>query len=125
MGGACYVVPDSAKFVPRIFVLSSLAMEAKDGDKVVCRITAYPQGKAPNGKVIEILGRSGDFYAEELSIIRNYGLYEEFPADVEREAERVAAEKVKLNGRRDLRDRLIITIDGDDTRDIDDAISLE
>ena len=125
MGGACYVVPDSAKFVPRIFVPSSLAMEAKDGDKVVCRITAYPQGKAPNGKVIEILGRSGDFYAEELSIIRNYGLYEEFPADVEREAERVAAEKVKLNGRRDLRDRLIITIDGDDTRDIDDAISLE
>ena len=125
MGGACYVVPDSAKFVPRIFVPSSLAMEAKDGDKVVCRITAYQQGKAPNGKVIEILGRSGDFYAEELSIIRNYGLYEEFPADVEREAERVAAEKVKLNGRRDLRDRLIITIDGDDTRDIDDAISLE
>ena len=83
MGSACYVVPDSAKFVQRIFVPSSLAMEAKDGDKVVCRITAYPQGKAPNGKVIEILGRSGDFYAEELSIIRNYGLYEEFREEEE------------------------------------------
>ena len=125
MGGACYVVPDSARFVPRIFVPASLAMNAEDGDKVVCAITAYPQGKAPNGKVIEILGKSGDFYAEELSIIRNYGLYEQFPEEVEREAEEVAAQKISARGRRDLRGQLIITIDGDDTRDIDDAVSLE
>lgn len=124
-GGACYVVPDWSKFAPRIFVPSSLSMNAKQGDKVVCRITAYPHGKAPNGKVVEILGKGGDFYAEELSIIRNYGLYEQFPAEVERQAERVAAQKVVLGDRRDLRDTLTITIDGDDTRDIDDAVSLE
>lgn len=125
VGGACYVVPDSAKFVPRIFVPASLSLGAKQGDKVVCRITAYPHGKAPNGKVTEILGKSGDFFAEELSIIRNYGLYEEFPKEVEKQAESVAAEKVVLGKRRDLRGELTITIDGDDTRDIDDAVSLK
>ena len=125
VGGACYVVPDSSKFVPRIFVPTSLSLGAKQGDKVVCRITAYPHGKAPNGKVTEILGKSGDFFAEELSIIRNYGLYEEFPKEVEKQAESVAAEKVVLGKRRDLRGELTITIDGDDTRDIDDAVSLK
>ncbi len=125
VGGACYVVPDSSKFVPRIFVPASLSLGAKHGDKVVCRITAYPHGKAPNGKVTEILGKSGDFFAEELSIIRNYGLYEEFPKEVEKQAESVAAEKVVLGKRRDLRGELTITIDGDDTRDIDDAVSLK
>ncbi len=125
VGGACYVVPDFSKFVPRIFVPTSLSLGAKQGDKVVCRITAYPHGKAPNGKVTEILGKSGDFFAEELSIIRNYGLYEEFPKEVEKQAESVAAEKVVLGKRRDLRGELTITIDGDDTRDIDDAVSLK
>ena len=125
VGGACYVVPDFSKFVPRIFVPTSLSLGAKQGDKVVCRITAYPHGKAPNGKVTEILGKSGDFFAEELSIIRNYGLYEEFPKEIEKQAESVAAEKVVLGKRRDLRGELTITIDGDDTRDIDDAVSLK
>ena len=124
-GGACYVIPDSAKFAPRIFVPASLAAEAKDGDKVVCMITAYPRGKAPNGKVTEILGRAGDFFAEELSIIRNYGLYEQFPEEAVREAERAARDKICPDGRRDLRGELTITIDGDDTRDIDDAISIK
>ena len=124
VGGACYVVPDSAKFAPRIFVPAALAMNAQSGDKVVCMITAYPHGKAPNGKILEILGKSGDFYAEELSIIRNYGLYEQFPKEVERQAESVAAEKVALSRRRDLRGELTITIDGEDTRDMDDAVTL-
>lgn len=125
MGGACYVVPDHSKFAPRIFVPASLTMGAKVGQKVVCAITAYPEGKAPNGKILEILGEGGDFYAEELSIIRNYGLYEEFPDEVIRQAENVSAEKISLDGRRDLRGELTITIDGDDTRDIDDAVSLK
>ncbi len=125
IGGACYVIPDQTRFAPRIFVPSSLSLGAENGDKVVCRITAYPHGKAPNGKVIEILGKSGDFYAEELSIIRNYGLYEEFPKDVVKQAESVATEKIEKGGRRDLRGELTITIDGDDTRDIDDAVSLK
>lgn len=125
VGSACYVIPDSAKFAPRIFVPSSLSLDAKDGDKVACKITSYPHGKAPGGKVVEILGKAGDFFAEELSIIRNYGLYEEFPPEVEREAERVAGARIVAGNRRDLRGELTITIDGDDTRDIDDAVSVK
>ena len=125
MGGACYVIPDSAKFAPRIFVPAALSMNAQAGDKVVCRITAYPDSKAPNGKVVEILGRGGDFYAEELSVIRNYGLYEEFPKEVEREAAEAAKEVIAVGRRRDLRGLFTVTIDGEDTRDIDDAVSIE
>jgi ribonuclease R len=76
------------------------------------------------GKIVEILGEGGDFYTEELSIIRSYGLNETFPAPVEKQAEEVAKEQVTPFGRVDLRDTLTITIDGEDTRDIDDAVSL-
>ncbi len=124
-GSACYVIPDQAKFAPRIFVPSSLTGGARRGDKVVCRITAYPHGKAPNGKVIEVLGRGGDFYAEELSVIRNYGLYENFSREAEKQADAVSRQQIKTDGRRDLRGELTITIDGDDTRDIDDAVTLK
>lgn len=70
------------------------------------------------------MGEGDDFFAEELSIIRSYKLREEFPPGVEREAERQAARKISaedLADRKDLRDALIVTIDGEDTRDIDDA----
>ncbi|MCD8372582.1 MAG: ribonuclease R [Clostridia bacterium] len=124
-GGAYYVIPDRARFAQRIFIPKDLTLNAKDGDKVAAMITSYPHGKAPGGKVIEILGEEGDFYAEELSIIRSYGLYKEFPKEVERQAAQVAKEPVTLGERRDLRDEFTITIDGDDTRDIDDAVSLK
>jgi len=119
-----YVYPDNPK-LPCVFVPSSLLGKANDGDKVVCGIISYHKTKAPGGKIIEILGRSGDFDCEENSIIRSFGLSEEFPEDVLLEAEEVAGADVVLGGRRDLRELLIITIDGEDTRDIDDGVSLE
>lgn len=121
---SCYVYPDNLK-QPKVFIPLSSALGAKDGDKVVCEITAYPKGKAPGGEIIEILGEEGNLDIEELSIIRSYGLEEEFPEPVLDEARKVAAEKITLNGRKDFRDKLIITIDGEDTRDIDDGVSLE
>ncbi|MCD8040032.1 MAG: ribonuclease R [Clostridia bacterium] len=124
-GGAYYVLPDRARFAPRVFIPNTLTLNAQPGDKVVTQITSYTQGKAPGGKVIEILGEEGDFFAEELSIIRSYGLYKEFPKEVERQAAEVAKEPVVTDGRKDLRSLFTITIDGDDTRDIDDAVSLE
>ncbi len=99
-------------------------MGARTGEKVVAEITSYPKNKAPGGKVTEVLGEEGDFETEELSIIRSYGLEEEFPDRVLKEAQSVSAEKVVLGNRRDLRNELIITIDGEDTRDIDDGVSL-
>ena len=116
--------PDDIK-MPEVAIPLSLSMNAKDGDKVVCEITAYPKRSYPKGKVVEILGKSGDFEVEELSIIRAHGLYEEFSEEVLAEAKRVSQEEIVLGNRKDLREKLIFTIDGADTRDIDDGVSLE
>lgn len=122
---AGYVLPDDKHFDSDVYVPLSLCMNAKPGDKVVAEITSYPKNAMVGGKIVEILGESGDFYTEELSIIRSYGLIEEFPAEVERAAEEVARQPITPGKRRDLRNLLTITIDGEDTRDIDDAVSLE
>ena len=116
--------PDNTK-LPEVIIPPSLSSGARSGDKVLCEITAYPKNGLPRGKVIEILGESGDFDAEELSIIRAHGLYEEFPEEVLNEAERRSKEHISPVNRRDLRKKLIFTIDGEDTRDIDDGVSLE
>lgn len=121
---AFYVYPDNIK-QPIVFIPLSSSQTAQNGDKVVCEITSYPKGKAPGGKIIEVLGEEGDLATEEISIIRSYNLEEEFPQNVLDEARKVAAETVKKDGREDLTDKLIITIDGEDTRDIDDGVSLE
>ena len=120
-----YVIPDDRAFASDIFIPFDLSAGAEDGDKVIAEITSYPHGKAVGGKIIEILGKDGDFFTEERAIIRSYELAEEFPEYVERTAEQVAAERVELGDRRDLRNLLTVTIDGVDTRDIDDAVSLE
>ena len=119
-----YVYPDNLR-LPRIYVPNTLISGAENGDKVVCEITSYPSDKAPGGKVIEVLGEGGDIDCEELSIIREFGLEEEFLPAVSDEAERAAKAPVTLDGRRDLRNKIIFTIDGEDTRDIDDGVSLE
>lgn len=122
---ASYVLPDDKRFDSDVFVPLGLCNGAKPGDKVVAEITSYPKGKMVGGKIIEILGEGGDFYTEELSIIRSYGLFESFPTAVEKQAALVAKEPVVAGGRKDLRGLTTITIDGEDTRDIDDAVSLE
>ncbi len=122
---AGYVIPDDKRFDSDVYIPLSLCMNAKPGDKVVAEITSYPKNAMVGGKIVEILGESGDFYTEELAIIRGYGLIEEFSAEVERQAEEVARQPITLGRRRDLRALTTITIDGEDTRDIDDAISLE
>lgn len=121
---AGYLVPDEKKYFENIYIPLSRCFNIPDGVKAVAKITEYPYGKAPGGEIVEILGEGDDFFAEELSIIRSYKLREEFPPGVEREAERQAARKISaedLADRKDLRDALIVTIDGEDTRDIDDA----
>ena len=123
-GKGAKLYPDDRK-LPKISIPLSLSSYANSGDKVLCEITAYPKRGLPNGKVIEVLGESGDFDTEELSIIRSFGLYEHFPDNVIEEAEIAAKKRITADGLLDLRDKLIFTIDGEDTRDIDDAVSLE
>ena len=116
--------PDDRKFSTDIFIPSDRCKGAADGVKAVARIRSY-EGRMPVGEITEILGESGDFFVEERALIRAHNLKEDFPPEVleaaERQAERSPLDD--LTGRIDLRDDLIITIDGEDTRDIDDAIS--
>ena len=123
-GNVAKVYPDNSK-LPKIIITASLLNSAKNNDKVLCEITSFPQRGLPHGKIIEILGQNGDFDAEELSIIRTYGLNESFPENVLNEAEYSAKRKITPNGVRDLRSLNIFTVDGEDTRDIDDGISIE
>ena len=125
---AGYLIPDEKKFSTEIYIKLSDCFAIKNGVKAVAKITDYPYGKAPSGQIVEVLGDEDDFFAEELSIIRSYDLKEEFPEGVEKEAKKQQARGITekdLANRRDFRDKLIVTIDGEDTRDIDDAISLE
>ena len=123
-----YLIPDDKKLATEIYIPLNSCFNVKNGVKAVAKITSYPQGKAPGGEIVEILGDEDDFFAEELSIIRAYDLREEFPPRVEKEASRVASKGIspdELLNRKDFRDKLIVTIDGEDTRDIDDAVSIE
>ncbi len=125
---AGYLIPDERKLSCDIYIPLSDCFHIKNGVKAVAKITSYPFGKAPGGEIIEVLGDEDDFFAEELSIIRAYSLREDFPARVEKDAERASARGIQQNdlvGRRDFRDKIVVTIDGEDTRDIDDAISIE
>ncbi len=123
-----YLIPDERKFTHDIYIPLSSCFHVKNGVKAVAKITEYPYGKAPGGEIIEILGDEDDFFAEELSIIRAYDLKEEFPPRVEKEAEGLAKAGIsaqELANRRDFREEVIVTIDGEDTRDIDDAVSVK
>ena len=125
---AGYLTPDEKRYAAEIFIPLHRCYQIKNGVKAVARITEYPRGKCPGGEIIEVLGDEEDFFAEELSIIRSYSLREEFPAGIEEAAEKQQARGITaadLATRRDFRDKLIVTIDGEDTRDIDDAVSVE
>lgn len=125
---AGYLFPDEKKFSTHIYIPLSNCAHIKSNIKAVAKITSYPNGRSPGGEIIEVLGEEDDFFAEELSIIRSYHLREEFPNAVEKEAEKQQRKGITAQdivNRKDFREKLIVTIDGEDTRDIDDAISLE
>ena len=121
-----FVVPDEDGFTSDIFVPFKSSLGAVTGDKVLCRITAYPFDKNPEGEIIEILGKKYDLGAEERSIIAAHKIPVDFPKEVTAflaEYNRFSA--ADAAGRVDFRDQTIITIDGEDARDLDDAISLK
>lgn len=123
-----FVRPDIRKINMDIYVPGPFSAGAQDGDKVVVKITKWPKGRRnPEGKVIEILGKKGDPGTDILSVIRKYHLPEEFPKKVLAEADQVPQEVSddEIKRRKDLRDLTIVTIDGADAKDLDDAISIE
>lgn len=123
-----FVVPDDKKFNQDIFIPKRFFSGAKNDDKVVCEITVWPQeNRKPEGKIIEVLGKKGERGVEIDSIIRAHGLPEEFPKKVIDEANHVADQDLsdEIARRLDIRDLNIFTIDGEDAKDLDDAISIE
>lgn len=123
-----FVLPDNKKFNKDIFVPKKFFNGAKSNDKVVCRITQWPtEDRKPEGKIIEVIGQKGERYVEITSVIREHGLPEEFPKKVLDEAEKVAVEipQEEIDRRLDIRDMNIFTIDGEDAKDLDDAVSIE
>ncbi|MDF2670962.1 MAG: rnr [Paenibacillus sp.] len=123
-----FVLPDDKRIVKDIFVPSHSFNGAVDGQKVVVRIVQYPQGRAAaEGEVVEVLGHKDDPGVDILSIIRKYQLPEAFADDVLKEAEAApdTIREEELVGRRDLRGKRIVTIDGEDAKDLDDAVNVE
>lgn len=122
-----FVVPDDPKIGRDIFVPAERAKGAVSGHKVVAEITDYGGGdKKPEGKIVEILGHINDPGTDILSLVRAYDLPMEFPQKVLNQAERVAKEvsEADMAGRMDIRDWQMVTIDGEDAKDLDDAITL-
>nr|WP_294681402.1 ribonuclease R [uncultured Anaerotignum sp.] len=126
--GYGFVVADDKKIAKDIFISRENTKGAVTGHKVVVEITDYGEDRRnPEGKVIEILGHVNDPGVDILSVIRRYELAVEFPEEVYAEIEHLGTEVAEADkkGREDLRDLLTITIDGEDAKDLDDAVSLK
>lgn len=123
------VVPDDRRVGEEFFVPFKYFGDAERGDKVVLRITRYPDKKTSGeGQIVQIISRKGEAGGDLLSLVRSFGLKEYFPDSVTEAAERLGRQGIlpeDLEGRRDFRDRTVFTIDGADAKDFDDAVSLE
>ena len=122
-----FVVADNQKFSRDIFIPKEHCKNAVTGHKVVVKITKYGgSDKNPEGQIIEILGHINDPGVDIMSIIKAYGLPEEFPDGVMHQVESVPDEvpEEAKTGREDLREWQMVTIDGEDAKDLDDAVSL-
>ncbi len=122
-----FAVPDNPKFGRDIFIPAERTKGAVSGHKVVVEITDFGgAGKNPEGKVVEILGHINDPGTDILSIVRAYELPMEFSQKILNQAGRVAREvsEADLEGRTDLRGWQTVTIDGEDAKDLDDAVTL-
>ncbi|WP_456273379.1 ribonuclease R [Bacillus sp. AK031] len=123
-----FVIPDDKKFSSDIFIPKSSNMGAVEGHKVVVKLTSYPEGrKSAEGEVIDILGHKNDPGVDILSVIHKHGITVEFPDEVMEQANSVPDEidPSELENRRDLRDETIVTIDGADAKDLDDAVTVK
>lgn len=124
---ASLVIPDDRRILSNIYVPPENSMAAAGGSKVVVRIDDYSQGgRNPKGTICEILGDSKEPGVDILSIIKLFNLPEDFSAEAQAEALKKAAEPVEkyIDKRFDLRDNYTVTIDGEDAKDLDDAVSL-
>lgn len=126
-----FIIPDDRKFRKDIYVPQKYMKNAEDGDKVVCEITNWTyQDMSPEGKIVEVLGKSGDVKTEFRALIKKYGLSKAFPKKVKDELKKLSQDgsfeidETEINKRVDLRDETVFTIDPADAKDFDDAVSI-
>ena len=123
-----FVIPDSQKIPTDIFIAKKNMGNAKNNEKVLVEITKQPaKGKKLEGKVIEIIGRIDEAGVDMLCLMKEYGLPNEFSKTVLNELEYIdeKIDKKDIPNRVDLREQEIFTIDGEDAKDLDDAVSVE
>lgn len=124
-----FVVPDGKKYREDVFVRKKDFSGAQRGDKVVACITKYPDKyNSAEGKIVEIISRAGQRGGDIKAIARTYDMRETFPSRANAEAKAMKKRGIMpedLRSRRDLRDKMIFTIDGADSKDFDDAVSIE
>lgn len=122
-----FVIPDNGRYTRDIFIPKEHSKGAVNGQKVVAALTDYgTEEKSPEGRVLEILGHVSDPGTDVLSIVKEYELPVEFPEKVMNQAERTPEQirEADMQGRMDLRKVPMVTIDGEDAKDLDDAVSL-
>ena len=123
-----FVVPDDKNFGTDIFISKTNWGKARNRHKVLVQITKYPEkGKNAEGKIIEVLGGVNEAGVDMLSLIKQYELPYKFPEEVVNEAKAFGTkiDESDMQNRKDLRNDIIFTIDGEDAKDLDDAIHVE
>lgn len=122
-----FVVPEDTKMHHDVFINKKNRNYAENGDVVVVEITKWPEkGRNPEGLITEILGKKGDKGVDILTVVKKYNLPEEFSPEVIGYTDRIPEEvpEKEIERRRDLRHEMIMTIDGADAKDLDDAVSV-
>lgn len=120
-----FVVPDDKAFGTDIFISKGKFLNAKNNQKVVVKITKYPRkGKNAEGEIVEVLGSIDEAGVDMLSLIKEYDLPSEFPQNVIEEAKKYGdkIDEKEIQNRIDCRKHIIFTIDGEDAKDLDDAV---
>ncbi|SDQ26865.1 ribonuclease R [Virgibacillus salinus] len=123
-----FVIADDKRIPNDIFIPKSMTNGAVSGHKVIAHITKYPEGrKSAEGEIIQILGHKNDPGIDIISIIHKHGIKIDFPEEVLDQAANTPEEidEAELENRRDLRDEVIVTIDGADAKDLDDAVTVK
>ncbi len=123
-----FVIPDDKNFGTDVFISKKDMGKARNNHKVLVKITKYPQkGKKAEGKIIEVLGNVNEAGVDMLSLIKEYNLPSTFPEPVVQEAKHFEnkVDKKDIPNRVDFREKTIFTIDGEDAKDLDDAVRVE
>lgn len=123
-----FVVPDDTSLGTDIFISKKNKNKAKNNQKVLVKITKYPEKKKnAEGKIIEVIGNINQAGVDMLCLVKEYNLPYEFPIPVLKEAKSIKQEidKQEIHNRLDLRKEEMFTIDGDDSKDLDDAVSVK